>query len=342
MLVYSVRTWTDGYFSRDVAGGVETSPVTSALWRINAAGSQRAALPVVALRAEHPIASPDGSWIFWQSECAGRWQIIRAKSDGREAQVIAPGSDLAGRWSSAFGAQLSRGGSKMVYTVSDGTTGRVVLAGADGRDARVLAPEFGYAYMASLDAPAARVVFSGPARGYRLLGMAAAEAEPQVLTPDHPDCYGPQFTPDGRTIVFIRRDGGLYTVAPDGTGLRQIADGVQVEFFLGPADEHGSTDWPALSPDGTQVAFIRRCPDGPPQVAVVNLDGTDLRIITRLPGTCGRPAWCPNGIHLGFVSFVGECPQLFCLPVTVDGSASPVQLTEENGAVYSFCWISEP
>jgi Tol biopolymer transport system component len=340
-LVYSVRAWPGIYFSRDAADGVETSPVSSALWRMAADGSHRIALPVDAPRAEHPVAGPDGRWIYWQSERAGRWQIFRAKWDGSEVRLIAPGGDLAPRWGSAFGAQLSRDGSGLVYTVHDGATGRVVLAGADGRDVRVLAPEFGYAYMASPDAQAARVVFSGPTRDYRLLIMDVDEDEPHVLTPDHPDCYGPQFTPDGRTIVFIRRDGGLYRIAPDGAYLRQIADGVQVEFFLSPADEHGSTDMPALSPDGTRVAFIRQCPAGPPQVAVVNLDGTNLRMITRLPGTCGRPAWSPDGQTLGFVGFVDDLPQLFTVSVNGEGDGAPRQLTQENGAVYAFCWISE-
>jgi len=88
-------------------------------------------------------------------------------------------------------------------------------------------------------------------------------------------------------------------------------------------------------------AFIRRGPAGPPQVAVVNLDGTNLRMITRLPGTCGRPAWSPDGNILAFVSFVDDRPQLFTVSATGEGADAPRPLTQENGAVYAFCWISE-
>ena len=336
-LIYSVREWEGEFFSRDVPRGVETSAVRSALWSIAIDGSGRKRLSTPGTRVEHPIASPNGCWIYWQTELAGRWRICRARPDGYGLMPIAPSAGMDDGKTSAFGSALSKDGQWLTYTLHDGNLGRVVRAREDGTEARLIAPDFGYTYMASPDANAGRVVYSGPARDYRLLLTTAPDGHPQVLTPHHPDSYVPQFTPDGRTIVFIRRDGGLYRVAPDGSELRQLADDVQVEFFLSPRDTHGSTDVPAISPDGAEVAFTRRGKSGRPQMAVIDCEGRNLRQITDLPGTCGRPVWSADGRWLAFISFTGDRPQLFV--VRSDGSALPRQLTKEFGAVYALCWL---
>ena len=336
-LVFSVREWDGDYFSRDMPGGVETTKVRSALWCIRTEGGGRVRVPTSGSRAEHPVASPDGRWLYWQEETDGRWRICRSRVDGTERSVVAPVTGRDKKWTSAYGAALARGGTHLTCTVSDGVTGRVWLAKADGSDARVLAEDFGYAYMAAPDASAGSVVFSGPAQGYRLAMVAAAGGQPRVLTPDQPDSYVPQFTPDGQAIIFINRDGRLYRIATDGTDLRCLADGVQVEFFLSPQDEHGSTDFPSIAPDGRRVAFIRRDRNGVPQVALVDCDGGHLHEITHLPGACARVSWSPDGRRLAFVSMVNGYPQPFMVPG--DGHAAPVQVMHEKGAVYALSWL---
>jgi len=334
--VVSVRYWEGEYYSWDLPGGVESTPVRSEL-RLVSLGGGNEAVGLNETRAEHPQASPDGRWIYWQTETAGRWRIIRMRPDGSKQTVVAPARILGERWRSAFGAQLSRDGGAMTYTVSDGETGRAVRARADGTDAAMIASDFGYTYMASPDEDASRVVFSGPARGYRLAIIHRDETTPRIITPNHPDAYAPQFTPDGRAIVFIRRDGGLYRVAPDGTDLRRLVDNVQVEFFLSPEDRHGSTDEPAISPDGKRVAFIAHRDGKPPQVAVIDVDGKNFRRLTELAGRCARVIWSPDGTWLAFVSMVEKTPQLFLMPP--DGSAPPRRLTSDGGAVYALCWL---
>jgi Tol biopolymer transport system component len=336
-LVYSTREWVGEYFSRDVPGGVEKTPVRSSLWRIGPDGTGRQHLKVAGDRAEHPLAGPDGRWIYWQSETEGHWRICRARGDGSDLGVVAPAAGLDAQWVSAYGPAISADGAHLTYTVYNGTEGRVVLARADGSEARVLAPDFGYAYMAAPDANATQVVFSGPARDYRLAIVDGAGGAPRVLTPGHPDSYVPQFTPDGSAIIFIRRDGGLYRVAPDGSDLRRLTAGVQVEFFLSPQDAHGSTDFPAIAPDGRQVAFVARDASGVPNVFTIGPDGSDRRQVTLLPGACGRVRWSPDSRWLAFVSFAGPRPQLFIVPA--DGSDGSRQLTAEPGAVHALSWL---
>ncbi|HEV3340512.1 MAG TPA: hypothetical protein VG125_09145, partial [Pirellulales bacterium] len=158
---------------------------------------------------------------------------------------------------------------------------------------------------------------------------------PRVLTPEHPDSFVPQFSPDGKWIVFVRRDGDIYRIRCDGKELRRLTDGNRyVEFRLSEKDKHGSTDGPQISPDGRRIAYIAR-KDGVPNVCVMNLDGTHQHRLTFRKSPCGRVRWSPDGKALAFVSFEGKVSQLFVVPA--DGG-EPRQLTRLQGAVYFVNW----
>jgi Tol biopolymer transport system component len=226
----------------------------------------------------------------------------------------------------------------MAFTAHDGSSGRVVVADADGSSPALVAPGLGYTYMARLGPKNDRVVFSGPARGYRLLLAALPDGKPVELTPDHPECFVPQFTADGKTIVFVRRDGDVYRVGADGTGLRRLTEGNKyVEFRLSPKDRHGSTDGPDLSPDGKRVAFVA-LKDGVPNVFVVGINGRDRRQVTARHTPCGRVKWSPDGRSLAFVSFEGKYPQLLVVPAD---AGEPRQLTKLDGGVNFAHWLPE-
>lgn len=118
------------------------------------------------------------------------------------------------------------------------------------------------------------------------------------LTDDPASEYQPVWSPDGRRIAFARSLGDpqlshpvIFTMAPDGTEVRQIssADG-------------GSDFWPSWSPDGTQVVFaaIRRENWG---IWVVDADGSNENQIFGGVGTgyVNNPVWSPDGSLIAFV-----------------------------------------
>jgi Tol biopolymer transport system component len=292
---------------------------------------------------DNPTFSPDGKWLYFQSNAGGRYHIYRCKPDGSgvanlttrdqlgKALKKAHGFDV----NSAFGYALSGDGRQLVFTVHDGNSGRVVLANADGSSPRLLAPQLGYIYMAALSPKADQVVFSGPARGYRLVLVKLPDGKPRELTPDHPDCFVPRFTPEGKTVVFFRRDGDIYGVDAAGKNLRRLTRGNKhVEFRLSPRDQHGSSDPPDVSPAGRQIAYIA-VKQGVANVCVMNLDGSGQRQLTFRKTACGRVKWSPDGKQLAFVSFEGKYPQLFVVPLK---GGPPRQLTRLSGAVYFLNW----
>lgn len=122
-----------------------------------------------------------------------------------------------------------------------------------------------------------------------ILGAAnlqAQEAKPPVYY------YNPDFSPDGKSIVFeSTRDGkfAIYTVRTDGTGLRKLSSG-EVD------DEQ-----PRWSRDGRQVVFISNR-DGHLQLYIMDADGSHQRRLTNSPDIDYQPDFSPTGDYVVFQS----------------------------------------
>lgn len=130
----------------------------------------------------------------------------------------------------------------------------------------------------------------------------------------------PAWAPDASRIAFAsnRDDGGsanLYVVDADGSNLERLT-------------KHSAFDYtPDWSPDGTRIAFMSNR-DGPPEVYVMNADGTDVHRITRLekgPSALCCPDWSPDGERIAFQATPGDSinpagPSFHIYTMNADGS----------------------
>ena len=126
----------------------------------------------------------------------------------------------------------------------------------------------------------------------------------------------PQWTPDDSEIVFAH-GGSIFAAMSDGSSLRLI------HGEDGENDLHYS---PALSPDGSTLAYQKLTNDGfyslfmdnsGWEVATSRLDGSRERVLTELTGydtTLATPSWSPDGQRL-MVMFRREV-----LSMALDGS----------------------
>lgn len=334
LIAFSVRRWDGEYHSRDVPGGVETTPVAGSIHTVRADGSVERKVVELGRDTNAPAFSPDGRWLYFQSNSSGSYTICRCRIDGSELATVVTPQSVGPSWKSVYGLSMAPDG-RLVFTVHDGQNGHVAIANSDGSQPRVIAPGAGYLYMAAMNPAGDTIVCSGPAAGYRLQRIRLLDQAPAVLTPDHPESFGPQFTPDGKTIVFFRRDGDIYRINVDGNGLRRLSKGAHhVEFRLSPQDRHGSSDRPDVSPDGRRIAYISE-QDGVFNVHLMNLDGTHDRRLTNRKTACARVRWSPDGGQIAFVSFEGKYPQLFVVPAE---GGTLRQLTKIEGAVYFIAW----
>jgi len=333
-LAFSVKRWEGEYWTRDVPGGVESVPQTSVIWavRTNGEGLRKIIDRGEGRKAEFPNYSPDGYWLYSQSEVLGNWHIYRCRPDGSDLICLTENHTLA---QDSFGFAVSPDGARLVYTAHDGEVGRVAVMRSDGSEPYLLVPDLGYCYMASFSPDGRRIAFSHTANGYRLMLADLDGKNRLALATDCPESFVPKFTPDGVTIVFIRRDGDIYRVGADGSDLKRLTHGNDyLSFHVSEKDKHGSTDGPSISPDGRRIAFLARV-DGIPQVFTMGLDGGNQRQVTRRGSSCGRARWSPDGTMLSFVSFEGRFPQLFVCPVE---GGEPQQLTALDGAVFWADW----
>jgi Tol biopolymer transport system component len=109
----------------------------------------------------------------------------------------------------------------------------------------------------------------------------------------------PSVSADGNTVVYL----GAGTSDEDPTDLWIARRGHAPQRIpLDEAIEYA----PALSPDGTQVAYIRIDDEGNSQLWTAKVDGTAQKQVTvSLPGgrvASSGPAWSPDGSRLAFAA----------------------------------------
>jgi Tol biopolymer transport system component/DNA-binding winged helix-turn-helix (wHTH) protein len=130
---------------------------------------------------------------------------------------------------------------------------------------------------------------------------------------------GPQYSPDGKRIVFQSTRSGNFEIwrsDADGTNL------VQLTLFGGPL-----TGTPRWSPDGRQIAFDSR-PGAHPNIHIISADGGPVRRLQNDSSDDAVPSWSHDGSWIYFASNRSGKWQVW--KRTVDGG-QPMQVTGNGG-----------
>ena len=103
----------------------------------------------------------------------------------------------------------------------------------------------------------------------------------------------PSWSPSGTSLVYAARTSArgpfrIFLAKPDGSGRVQLT-----------TQAAGSADRaPAISPDGTRIAFVTDRDGGFPEIYLMNLDGSGLVRLTSNSMVDGNPSWTPDGVRL--------------------------------------------
>lgn len=114
----------------------------------------------------------------------------------------------------------------------------------------------------------------------------------------------PAISPDGSRVVYVLKQAGQLNAYRTSLWMADAGGGEPRPFTTGERDSR-----PAWSPDGRQLAFVRTQDKLRPQVALIDADGGEARLLTDLPeGSLGVLRWSPTGDAL-YISFRPTAPE---------------------------------
>lgn len=230
--------------------------------------------------------SPDGARVAFFNGA----QLYVADITGGQLRQLTSGPAQMSRYPT-----WSPDGSMLVYATREVTSWDLRVVRADGSGQRRLdSSDLTTGGRASWSPDGARIVFAKDELRFNsgdiqvitalyITDVTPGEIATRLASPGSCNDSDPAWSPDGTAIAFAGcRDGigGIFTMRPDGTGLRRVTTAP------------GSPDrFPSWSPAGDRLAFER----GPPEnrdVFTVALDGTDVVNLTASNRDFdGAPKW---------------------------------------------------
>lgn len=165
--------------------------------------------------------------------------------------------------------------------------------------------------------------------GLWLLDLATAQSAPFAQQDGTSDLW-PQFSPDGRSVLFTRMTETSPMGEPPAKRNLAVADLQTQQVTLLTSD--GVSHSGAWSPDGKRIGFIRDAEDL--ELWLMNADGKDARAIKSGPIAEPNPVsglrWRPDGMYVAYES----SGQLSAVPtegVGLIGLADGVTITQRLG-----------
>ena len=228
-----------------------------------------------------PSWSPDGEWITW-ARIAGTRDVWIMRFDGSNQRAFT--SNPAQEQSPAF----TRDGTAILYSSSvndPDPSGCFIFAcnldvfrhPLSGGPPVQLTSGPAWDGYAKHSPDGTRIAFASNRSGHMAIyTMANDGSDVRRLTKDALEAAHPDWSPDGRRIVFVDNFcatcglSDIWMVNADGSGLRRVLEGFQNELR------------PVWSPDGTRIVFTSGEPL-PYRIYTMRPNGTDIRRVDGQP-----------------------------------------------------------
>ena len=132
-------------------------------------------------------------------------------------------------------------------------------------------------------------------------------ANQQKVTANRSLNIGPSWCPDGQCLAYMTYVSGFPDIVVQNVfgqiGMSKPAHGTDlVQNYL-----------PAMSPDGTKIAFGSTRNGEAMDIYVVNRDGSGQRRLTNNPAVDNAPAWSPSGNLIAFTSYRSGSLQIYLM-----------------------------
>lgn len=255
-----------------------------------------------------PTSARNGLIVYGAEKQGEPTQLFTVRPDGTSTKQITHVTN-----GEAVNPDWSQDGSQLTYEVGSDDNAGIFVSAPDGRAARNLTPK-GFQGQPSFSPDGRSIVFErdlGPGNnGIHVMSSDGSDVRRLTRNPfPQPDSCGcdtdPNFSPDGKTITFVRVKKedelqALFAMDVDGSNLRRLTS-----YTQDVAIKH------AWSPDGRRIALtINGNPEPGESANIVTIgpDGKDLRRLTDFKD--GRSAYVgsysPDGKRLVLRIEAGE------------------------------------
>lgn len=143
-----------------------------------------------------------------------------------------------------------------------------------------------------------------------LLNHTAAQADDKTATDSHyfqaEDIFqlevatSPQVSPDGKSVVYVRRSNDIMTDSTRSSLWQVDAEGKSHRPLLSSKKNYYSPRW---SPDGKRLAYLSNA-DGKPQLYIRWMDTGQTALVTNVTSSLSSITWSPDGKSLAFTMSV--------------------------------------
>jgi Tol biopolymer transport system component/DNA-binding winged helix-turn-helix (wHTH) protein len=315
----------DGKFLAIPDKNSPSEPLSIHLLSIETRERRKLTTPPAGIIGDHnPAFSPDGKWLAFNR--SSRWSTedlyVMRLAGGEPKRLTFDNMTINGlAWTPDSREILfdsRRGGSgKYLWRVSvaGGNPERVETGGNDAISPALSLTGNRLAYTQTLDDLNIWRI--------ELDAMGKGKATTELIASTFND-HGPDYSPDGRKIVFSSGRSGnsaIWVCESDGSKPRLL-------HSCGPY----VTGTPRWSPDGHWIAFdSRSCApgaNGNPDIYVISADGGQPTRMTAEPAENVAPSWSRDGRWIYFGSTRGGDMQIWKMPST---GGAPTQVTRQGG-----------
>ena len=304
---------------------IKRAPVTAP--RVTRAKTTLVRLTTNTAMDVRPVWSPDGRRIAFSSNRDGKNKIYVMDADGSNVKRLTNNlaDDVNPAWSPDGHRILfdsERDGNYEIYVMDADGGNQIRLTRNNAVDTTgAWSPD------GSLIAFASNRDTGPPYNPYNLdiYVMNADGANVRRIVDDAEYDVGPQWSPDGRKILFVTGRNGnfdVYEMNADGTGQRNLT-----------ADSDKSDGAPVWSIDGHNIAFSRRF-EGTDQIFVMDSQGGNLKRVTYTAANNSSASWSPDGSKLIFHTDRDGNYEIYM--ISVDGELN--QLTDDPADDLSPDW----